>query len=65
MRPFISDEVLDHHIDAVLRAAGSALRHYSMQKSKDDMRAAMRAAMQEAAGYPQPAPPKAAACSPA
>lgn len=36
---------IDQHLDAVLRAAGSALRHYSMQKSLDDMRAAMRAAM--------------------
>lgn len=41
----ISDEVVDRHLDAVLRASGSALRHYSMQKSLDDMRAAMRAAM--------------------
>lgn len=41
----VADDVLDRHIDRVLRAAGSALRHYTMQKSLDDMRAAMRAAM--------------------
>lgn len=41
----IPDDELDRHLDAVLRAAGSALRHYTMQKSLDGMRAAMRAAM--------------------
>jgi hypothetical protein len=41
----IADDDVDLHLDAVLRAAGSALRHYTMQKSLDDMRAAMRAAM--------------------
>lgn len=39
---------VDHHLDAVLRAAGSGLRHYSMQKSLDDMRDAMRAALRAA-----------------
>ena len=38
--------VIDKHLDAVLRASGSALRHYSMQKKLDDMRAAMRAAIE-------------------
>lgn len=41
----IADDELDRYLDAVLQAAGSALRHYTMQKSLDDMRAAMRAAM--------------------
>jgi hypothetical protein len=41
----IADDEVDRHLDAVLRASGSALRHYTMQKSLDDMRAAMRAAM--------------------
>jgi hypothetical protein len=36
---------VDKHLDAVLRASGSALRHYSMPKTLNDMRAAMRAAM--------------------
>lgn len=39
---------IDAHLDAVLRASGSALRHYSLQKSRDDMRAAMKAALEEA-----------------
>lgn len=40
-----SDELVDQHLDAILRAAGSALRHYTMQKSKDDMRSALRRAI--------------------
>lgn len=36
---------IDLHLDAVLRASGSALRHYTLAKSLDDMRAAMRNAM--------------------
>lgn len=43
------DAVLDRHIDAVLRASGSALRYYSLHKTISDMRAAMQAAMREAA----------------
>lgn len=38
----LTDAELDPLIEKVLRAGGSSLRHYSMQKSKDDMRAAMR-----------------------
>jgi hypothetical protein len=38
---------IDQHLDAVLRAAGSALRYHTMQKGLDDMRAAMRAAMEQ------------------
>ena len=41
----MNTETVDKHLDAVLRASGSALKHYSMQKTLDDMRAAMRAAM--------------------
>ena len=40
---------VDQHLDAVLRAAGSGLRYYSMQKTLDEMRAAMGAAMRAAA----------------
>ena len=43
--PAVSNQHIDRHLDAVLRASGSALRHYTMQKSLDDMRAAMRDAM--------------------
>jgi hypothetical protein len=41
----ISNEVVDKHLDAVLKASGSALRHYSMHKTIEAMRAAMREAM--------------------
>lgn len=40
-----TDAEVDKHVDAILKASGSALRHYTMQKSIDDMRAAMRRAM--------------------
>lgn len=45
-----SAEEVDAHLDKVLRAAGSALRHYSMPQTLQAMRAAMRAAMQS---YPR------------
>jgi hypothetical protein len=41
----LSDADIDMRLDAVLRSSGSALRHYSMQKSLDDMRTAMRWAL--------------------
>ena len=44
----MNQQKLDQHLDAVLRAAGSALRHYSLPKSLDDMRAAMKAAIDDA-----------------
>ena len=40
----LTDEQIDFHLDKILRAAGTALKHYSMQKSKDDMRQALREA---------------------
>lgn len=36
---------INRHLEAVLRASGSGLRFYSMQKTLDDMRSAMRAAI--------------------
>lgn len=45
-------KAIDQHLDAVLCASGSALRHYTTQKTLDDMRAAMRTAM--AADTPDP-----------
>jgi hypothetical protein len=42
----ITSETVDACLDAVLRASGSALRHYTTAKTLDGMRAAMRAAMQ-------------------
>ena len=50
---------IDKHLDAVLRASGSALRHYSMQKTLDDMRSAMRTAMTAASWTPASTPPDA------
>lgn len=44
----ITNEVLDKHIDAVLRATGSSLKNYSMESTKNNMRAAMLGAMIEA-----------------
>lgn len=46
--PTDKQKFIDRHIDAVLRAAGSSMRHYSLQKSIDDMRKAMKDAMIEA-----------------
>jgi len=48
LTPIFEPELVDKHLDAVLRASGSALRHYSTQKALDEMRGAMRAAMAEA-----------------
>ena len=41
------DDRLDVHLDNILKASGSALKHYSMQKTKDDMRQALRQAIAE------------------
>lgn len=41
----VPDDLVDHHLDNVLRASGSALRYYSMAKTLEEMRRAMRAAM--------------------
>jgi hypothetical protein len=39
----LTDEQIDAHLDAVLKASGSALRHYSIRGTKDAMRATVRA----------------------
>jgi hypothetical protein len=39
---------VDAHLDSVLRASGSSLRHYTAAKTLEDMRAAMRKAMSSA-----------------
>jgi len=41
----MTDDEIDTHLDAVLRASGSALKHYSMHSTRQAMRAAMRAAV--------------------
>lgn len=43
--PHFSDDMVNRHLDAVLRASGSALRYYSMDKTLTEMREAMRKAM--------------------
>jgi hypothetical protein len=41
----MTDDWLDFYLDNILKASGSALKHYSMQKTKDDMRQALRQAI--------------------
>lgn len=41
----LPEALIDQHLDRILRGAGSALRHYSLPKSLDDMRAALRQAV--------------------
>lgn len=50
---------IDKHLDAVLRASGSALRYFSMPKTIDDMRGAMRAAIASGSWTPASYPPDA------
>jgi len=42
------EQRVDAALDEVLRAAGSALRNYTLPKSLADMRSAMRKAMSDA-----------------
>jgi hypothetical protein len=44
----VTPEQIDQHLDAVLRASGSALRNYSLEKPKAEMRAAVRAIIAQA-----------------
>jgi hypothetical protein len=45
--PF-TDEMLDKHLDAILKASGSSLKNYSFEKTKYAMRAALLGAIIEA-----------------
>jgi hypothetical protein len=36
---------LDQHLDSILKASGSGLKNYSMQKTLNDMRNALKAAI--------------------
>ncbi len=38
----LSDQELENMIEQILRAGGSSLRHYTMQKTHDDLKSAMR-----------------------
>ena len=42
------EERIDAALDSVLKASGSALRHYTMEKTLADMREAMRKIMSDA-----------------
>jgi len=42
------EERIDAALDSVLKASGSALRHYTMPKTLADMREAMRKVMSDA-----------------
>jgi len=44
----ITNEMLDKHLDAILRACGSSLKNYSIEATKNNMRAALLGAMIEA-----------------
>ncbi len=46
----LSDDQCDRIADAVLRAAGSGLRHYTTAKSRADIRAAVRQSLTEITG---------------
>jgi hypothetical protein len=35
------EQRVDHNLEKVLRASGSSLKHYTMQKTLDEMRKAM------------------------
>lgn len=48
----MTDDQIDYHLDAILRVAGSRLRHYSFDGTQGAMRAAMRAFEAAAGGSP-------------
>lgn len=43
--PAFSVQLIDEHLENILRASGSSLRHYSLASIKDAMRKAMADAM--------------------
>jgi hypothetical protein len=46
----LSDERIAHHLDAILKASGSGLKNYSMHKTIEDMKQAVRAIEREILG---------------
>ena len=42
-----SEQRIDDALDSVLRASGSSLKNYTMEKTLDDMRKAMRKIMSD------------------
>jgi len=48
--PKLSDERILCHLDAILKASGSGLKNYSMHKTIEDMKQAVRAIEREILG---------------
>ena len=48
--PKLSDERILHHLDAILKASGSGLKNYSMHKTIEEMKHAVRAIEREILG---------------
>jgi hypothetical protein len=48
--PKLSDERILHHLDAILKASGSGMKNYSMHKTIEDMKQAVRAIEREILG---------------
>jgi len=42
----LTDDRCDQIADTILRAAGTSLRHYTMQRTRDAIRAAVREALE-------------------
>ncbi len=49
---------LDVHLDSILRASGSKLAYYTMPRTRDGMRAALKAAIESAKGHDEPPTPQ-------
>jgi len=48
--PKLSDEQILHHLDAILKASGSGVKNYSMHKTIEEMKQAVRAIEREILG---------------
>ena len=48
--PALTDERILHHLDAILKASGSGLKNYSMHKTIEEMKQALRAIEREILG---------------
>ena len=51
--PKLSDERILHHLDAILKASGSGVKNYSMHKTIEEMKQAVRAIEREILGGAQ------------
>ena len=48
--PKLSNERIAYHLDAILKASGSGLKNYSIHKTIEDMKQAVRAIEREILG---------------